>query len=128
MKKAGVIVAVILVLAGIGAIKNKTDAKKAEETRVAVTATAAPSATPKPTVKPTPTPELQLLEPELAAAEPAVKRSVERTYVINTNTGKFHYPSCSSVSKMKDYNKMEFTGAREDIVAMGYQPCGKCNP
>ena len=30
--------------------------------------------------------------------------------------------------EMKDYNKQEFTGTREDVIAMGYEPCGKCHP
>ncbi len=54
--------------------------------------------------------------------------SIEIEYILNTNTHKFHYPSCSSVSKMKDCNKSFFTGTRNDIIAMGYAPCGQCSP
>lgn len=50
------------------------------------------------------------------------------TYILNTNTHKFHYPSCSSVSRMSDKNKQEFTGTREEVISMGYDPCGNCNP
>lgn len=50
------------------------------------------------------------------------------TYVLNTNTHKFHYPSCSSVSQMKEKNKSIYTGSREDVVAQGYVPCKRCNP
>ena len=50
------------------------------------------------------------------------------TYVLNTNTHKFHYPSCSSVNSMKDKNKDYYTGSRDDVVAMGYEPCKRCNP
>ena len=49
-------------------------------------------------------------------------------YVVNTNTGKFHYPSCSSVKKMKESNKMFYTGTRDDLVSQGYSPCGNCHP
>lgn len=49
-------------------------------------------------------------------------------YVLNTNTKKFHYPSCSSVSQMKAKNRKDFTGTREEIIAMGYDPCGNCHP
>lgn len=52
----------------------------------------------------------------------------ENVYIINTNSGKFHLPSCSSVSDMKDKNKIEFTGTREEVVNMGYEPCGSCKP
>lgn len=50
------------------------------------------------------------------------------TYVLNTNTMKFHYPDCSSVNEMKEKNKQIYTGNREDIINMGYAPCKRCNP
>lgn len=49
-------------------------------------------------------------------------------YVLNTNTHKFHYPSCSSVSQMSEKNKQYFTGTRDEVIAMGYDSCGRCNP
>ena len=50
------------------------------------------------------------------------------TYVLNTNTMKFHYPTCSSVDDMKEKNKEIYTGSREDVINMGYVPCKRCNP
>lgn len=50
------------------------------------------------------------------------------TYILNTNTKKFHYTYCSSVEQMSDNNKREYTGSREDIVSQGYSPCKRCNP
>lgn len=50
------------------------------------------------------------------------------SYVLNTNTKKFHYPSCSSVKQMKESNKQYFEGDRDDVIARGYVPCKKCNP
>lgn len=49
-------------------------------------------------------------------------------YILNTNTKKFHYPSCSGVKQMKASNKKEYTGSRDDLIAQGYDPCKKCNP
>ncbi len=49
-------------------------------------------------------------------------------YVLNTNTHKFHYPSCSSVNQMSEKNKQYFTGTRDEVIAMGYDPCKRCNP
>ncbi len=49
-------------------------------------------------------------------------------YILNMNTKKFHYPSCSSVKQMKASNKKEYTGSRDDLIAQGYDPCKKCNP
>ena len=51
-----------------------------------------------------------------------------RTYILNTNTKKFHYPYCSSADKIKDSNREEFTGSRDEIINRGYEPCKKCNP
>ena len=51
-----------------------------------------------------------------------------QTYILNTNTRKFHYPSCSSVDSMKEKNKLEYNGTRDEIIAQGYEPCKRCNP
>ena len=50
------------------------------------------------------------------------------TYVLNTNTRKFHFPLCPSVEQMKEKNKAFFTGTREEVIDMGYRPCGNCHP
>ena len=52
----------------------------------------------------------------------------ETRYILNTNTHKFHYPSCSSVDSMKEKNKQEYYGTRDDIISQGYEPCKRCNP
>ena len=52
----------------------------------------------------------------------------EETYILNTNTHKFHRPDCSSVQDMKEKNREEFTGMRADLIADGYEPCGRCRP
>lgn len=59
---------------------------------------------------------------------PAPAQSFDGNYVVNTNTGKFHSPSCSQVHKMNDENKWEYYGSRDDLINQGYSPCGKCNP
>ena len=71
---------------------------------------------------PTPTPEPT---PEPVEEE---QKPIEQYYIINTNTGKFHYPTCRSIKRMKDKNKLEFTGTRDDVLARGYSPCMICNP
>lgn len=52
----------------------------------------------------------------------------KQQYILNTNTKKFHYPSCKSVNQMKEKNKKPYTGTREEIIEMGYVPCKNCNP
>lgn len=58
----------------------------------------------------------------------APQESQRITYVLNTNTKKFHYPTCSSVDDMKEKNKQIYTGSREEVINMGYVPCKRCNP
>lgn len=72
---------------------------------------------------------------ETPAQEPAVSTQPETspasndaTYILNINTKKFHYPSCSSVDQMNDSNKKEYSGSRDDLIAQGYDPCQRCNP
>ena len=50
------------------------------------------------------------------------------TYVLNTNTRKFHYTTCSSVSDMAPHNTQYFTGTRDEAISQGYSPCGRCHP
>ena len=52
----------------------------------------------------------------------------EYDYVLNTNSHKFHVPSCSSVDDMSERNKYYFDGTREEAIDMGYDPCKRCNP
>lgn len=56
------------------------------------------------------------------------KSAAEATYILNVNTGKFHRPDCHSVNQMKEKNKMEMTGTRDELVQQGYSPCQNCNP
>lgn len=52
----------------------------------------------------------------------------DMTYILNTNSIKFHKEDCSSVAKIKDSNKEIFTGKREELITQGYEPCGICKP
>ena len=49
-------------------------------------------------------------------------------YVLNTNTKRFHYPDCQSVSDMKESNKQYYQGSRDDLINQGYKACGNCRP
>ena len=66
--------------------------------------------------------------PAKTAAAVANVTSSGTDYVLNTNTHKFHYPSCSSVSDIKQENIGYFTGSRDEVIAQGYKPCGRCKP
>lgn len=52
----------------------------------------------------------------------------EQTYILNTNSKKFHKESCSGVKSMKEKNKKVYTGKREEVIEKGYSPCGTCHP
>lgn len=60
--------------------------------------------------------------------EPASAVQPESTYVLNLRSHKFHSPDCEGVSAMSPANKKLFTGGREELIAQGYQPCGRCRP
>ena len=49
------------------------------------------------------------------------------SYIGNKNSKVFHYPSCDSVSKMKDKNKVSLS-SRQEAIKKGYKPCARCNP
>lgn len=68
----------------------------------------------------TPTPNTNVSE--------STSQSTSSTYILNTNSKKFHVPTCSSVGQMKESNKQEYTGSRDEIIAQGYEPCKRCNP
>lgn len=50
------------------------------------------------------------------------------SYVLNTNTMKFHLPSCGSIKRIQEEHREDFVGDREDVIEKGYDPCGQCNP
>lgn len=91
----------------------------AAETTTAATEPPTEAPTEAPTDPPAPAQE------ETPAEQPAANVF---TYVINTDSGKFHYPSCSSAKRISDANRSEYTGTRDDLIAQGYDPCERCNP
>lgn len=54
--------------------------------------------------------------------------SEQTTYVLNTNTKKFHRETCSSVSQIKEENFQKVQMSREELEQSGYSPCKNCNP
>ena len=90
-----------------------------------------PPATEPPTQAPTAAPApVQTEPPKEAPTAPPTEQPHGETYeyIGNANTGKFHYPYCSSVSRMKASNKRFYTCTRDEMIAKGYEPCQRCNP
>ena len=52
----------------------------------------------------------------------------QTTYVLNTNTKKFHRETCGSVSQIKEENFQKVQTSREELEQSGYSPCKNCNP
>ena len=52
----------------------------------------------------------------------------QTTYVLNTNTKKFHRETCGSVSQIKEENFQKVQMSREELEQSGYSPCKNCNP
>lgn len=50
------------------------------------------------------------------------------SYVLNTNSHKFHLPSCASVETISPKNRKDVNESREQIISEGYAPCKRCNP
>ena len=51
-----------------------------------------------------------------------------QTYILNTNTKKFHKESCNSAKSMDASNKKIYKGSRQELIDMGYEACGVCKP
>ena len=52
----------------------------------------------------------------------------QTTYVLNTNTKKFHRETCGNVSQIKEENFQKVQMSREELEQSGYSPCKNCNP
>ena len=91
-------------------LETRTMPELAETEPIAFAPDQTPEPDPEPTPEPTPTPV------------------PVNTYVLYTNTKRFHKPSCASVSEIKESNKEIFEGTRDEVIAMGYEPCGRCRP
>lgn len=52
----------------------------------------------------------------------------QTTYVLNTNTKKFHRETCGSVTQIKEENFQKVQMSREELEQSGYSPCKNCNP
>ncbi len=60
--------------------------------------------------------------------EEYLNRGEQGDYVLNTNSKKFHLPSCPGAEDMSEKNRQEFTGSRELLLAQGFEPCSQCQP
>lgn len=97
-----------------------------------------PAPTPDPTPEPTPSPE-PTPQPERPSSGNGGNGSNFDTYdnpeqqqtdaarVLNTNTMKIHYPSCSEVKKIAPQNYSTSNLTESELIAQGYTTCGRCH-
>ena len=125
IKTVAVIVLVILTLITVPTSET-TDDGITPETTLSTIVNENTEATQENTIAVDPT-TVPMTEPTTEpATEPATDNG--RDYVLNTSTMKFHYPSCSSADDIKDANRAEYHGTREELIEKGYDPCGRCHP
>jgi DNA-entry nuclease len=103
--------------------RNVSFADFRQETAAVTESAAAPETTTEPETETTTEAETTTI-PESTASVNAESRD----YVVNTNTRKFHLPSCSSVGQIKSKNRSDRTCARDDLLSEGFVPCKRCNP
>lgn len=65
-------------------------------------------------------------EENLKSNKNSVTQQEVKEYILNTNTKKFHLPTCSSVNSMFEKNKQTVNGTIDDIKELGYTPCSRC--
>ena len=49
-------------------------------------------------------------------------------WVIDAASRCFHLPGCSSVPAIRETDRQDFTGPREEMIRQGFTPCGSCHP
>ncbi|MDE5757552.1 MAG: hypothetical protein K2H85_02955 [Allobaculum sp.] len=80
--------------------------------------------TPEPTVEPVPSVALNVVPiPGLNLVNPS-----QATYILNTNTHKYHYPDCNSVDKIAEEHYYPTDSQKVIIESSGFVSCKKCNP
>lgn len=52
----------------------------------------------------------------------------ENTYILNTNSKRFHTESCKDGQSISPKNRQTINASREFMIAQGYKPCQACDP
>ena len=68
------------------------------------------------------------MPPETTAPPTTPVDPENATYVLNTSSMKIHKPKCGSVETIKEENRKYTNLTREELIAQGYEPCGRCKP
>ena len=66
-------------------------------------------------------------ETDTPADQTAAPVQLQGSYTASSRSDKFHMPSCPSAARISDGNRVWFS-TRDEAVAAGYSPCGRCKP
>ncbi len=102
---------------------------KPSTTNPTTTTTTSTTTTTTTTTKPTTSttaPTTAYIAPTTTRPQTTVAQQTAEYYVLNTNTMRIHYPSCSSVKDIFPENYSE-TNDFNAAIQNGYRPCGKCH-
>lgn len=53
---------------------------------------------------------------------------VDGMYVLNNRTRKFHYSDCLNTLLIDTPNREHSYDSRDELISLGYSPCGSCKP
>lgn len=70
----------------------------------------------------------ETLTPSTPEDDEAENGGASEHYILNKNSKKFHYPDKNCSNSIKEENREEYYGSRENLVQSGYDPCGICKP
>ena len=65
---------------------------------------------------------------EMNNKQPAETVSETKTYILNTESGKFHEPGCRTIKNTSQSKLKEMHTTYDKMIAQKYSPCGVCNP
>ncbi len=49
-------------------------------------------------------------------------------YILNTGSKKFHLSTCGQAESIRQDNRREYSGSRQELIEEGYEPAGCCKP
>lgn len=104
----------ILAVSAIGFTLSGSNANAAKPSSIHVTVSP---------VKDTPIP----VQTDAPSAEPSDPAQAQGEYTASSRSDKFHLPSCPSAAHISEDNQIWFS-TRDEAVAAGYSPCGRCKP
>ena len=52
----------------------------------------------------------------------------EQSYILNVNSKKFHSADCVQGADIKEENRQDYTGSRDELIDRGYESAGCCDP